>query len=448
MAHRRNCKFNKMNIGSPPPNFERASSRLILRKETDPTVITMKLFISTLLSLLFAAVSAEAQNLSGDSAVIAYLSEQGVPVTTNNMVTLLASGEEKFNDLLPLIASARDYIHLEYFNFRNDSIAGLLFEALAERAEHGVEVRALFDDFGNMSNNRPLREKHLKKIRESGIEIHAFDPILFPYLNHIFHRDHRKIIVIDGTIAYVGGINIADYYIRGLPSVGEWRDMHLRIEGDAVDHLQNIFASIWNKVSKRKIDGNKYLRKHGKTRDKTVAIVDREPHKLPKLLRETYIRSIASARKLIRIVNPYFIPTRKIRNELTKALERGVKVEIMISAKSDVKFTPDGVFHVAHKLMKLGADVYVYESGFHHSKVMTIDSLFCTVGSANLDSRSLYCDYEVNAFVFDEQITGDLAAIFERDKARSFMLTQETWKKRSKWRRFVGSIAYMLYPFL
>jgi cardiolipin synthase len=380
--------------------------------------------------------------------VLQFLSGQNVPVTENNKVKLLNGGEEKFNDLFLSIEKAKHHVHLEYFNFRNDSIAGKLFDLLATKAKQGIEVRAIFDGFGNWSNNKPLKKKHLEKFRNDGIEIVPFDPLCFPIITHIFCRDHRKIVVIDGEIAYTGGINIADYYVNGLPEIGEWRDMHVRIEGSAVGYLQNIFLSIWNKTTGQEIDGNQYYPSHEDISGKTVAIIDRVPKKLPEQLEQTYLKSISSAKNRIQIVNPYFLPTPAIKKELKKAIERNVKIEIMISAKSDIKFTPDGVFHTVHKLMKKGADIYIYNSGFHHSKIMMVDDKFCTVGSANLDRRSLRHDYEVNAFIFDKEITNELTLIFENDKEKSTKMTPEVWKKRSAWRRFVGWIAYGLSPFL
>ena len=197
--------------------------------------------------------------LSSDKLVLNILKEQGIPITDNNQIKLLKSGEEKFIDLFQAIREAKHHIHLEYFNFRNDSIANALFDLLAEKAKEGVEVRALFDAFGNWSNNQPLKKKHLKAIRDKGIEIVKFDPITFPYINHAAHRDHRKIVVIDGKIGYTGGMNIADYYIHGLPDLGQWRDMHMRIEGPAVNDLQEIFLGIWNKETKQNIGGKEYF---------------------------------------------------------------------------------------------------------------------------------------------------------------------------------------------
>ncbi len=403
------------------------------------------------LTVLFSLLSLSVSRAQSDSTVIRYLEDKGIAVTHNTDIKLLKSGEEKFIDLFEAIRQAKHHIHLEYFNFRNDSIANTLFELLGEKAKEGVEVRALFDAFGNMSNNRPLKKEHLKAIRESGIEIVKFDPIRFPYINHVFHRDHRKIVVIDGKVGYTGGMNIADYYIEGLPEIGDWRDMHVRIEGDAVSELQDIFLAIWNKSAKQDVGGAAYypLRSDSIAEGSlNVAIVDRIPRKLPKIMREVYIASIDAAEEKIQIINPYFTPTSSIKKAIKRALKRGIEVEIMIPGKSDIKFTPDAAFYIANRLRKKGAEIYVFNGGFHHSKVMMVDSLFCTVGSTNLNSRSLRFDYEVNAFIFDPTTTHELNALFNEDKLDSTLLTKEEYKKRSAWKRFVGWFAHLFTPFL
>ena len=192
------------------------------------------------------------------------LQKDGVVFTHNNSVTLLTSGQEKFDDMFEAIKQAKSSVHLEYFNFRNDCIASALFDLLRIKAKEGVEVRALFDGFGNDSNNRPLKRKHVEALRSDGIEIFEFDPVRFPWVNHVFTRDHRKIVVIDGNVAYTGGMNVADYYIKGTEQVGEWRDMHCRIEGGAVSQLQMIFLRIWNKVTEQNVWGPKYFRVYDK----------------------------------------------------------------------------------------------------------------------------------------------------------------------------------------
>lgn len=415
------------------------------------------LFVLTLVagSVRAGGICKDSLDLDSTSraALISFMAERDIPVTRNSELVLLKSGHDKFIDLFEEIRQARHHIHLEYFNFRNDSIANALFDLLGEKAKQGVEVRAMFDAFGNMSNNRPLKKEHLAAIRAKGIEIVKFDPFKFPYINHALHRDHRKIVVIDGKVGYTGGMNIANYYIEGLPEIGDWRDMHLRVEGEAVSELQDIFLSMWNKSTRQNIGGAEYypLRAdsagadHGQVE---VSIVDRVPRKTPKIMRQVYIASLDAAKKKVQIINPYFAPTSSVHKAIKRALKRGVEVEIMIPGKSDIPFTPNAAFYISNQLRKQGAEVYIYNEGFHHSKVMMVDSLFCTVGSTNLNSRSLRYDYEVNAFIFDGKTTGELMDMFEQDKLDSTLLTREEYKKRSAWNRFVGWFAHLLTPFL
>ena len=386
-----------------------------------------------------------------DTLAMQCLREMGAPVTDNNKVKLLLTGHDKFVDLFEAIRQARHHIHLEYFNFRNDSIANALFDLLAEKAAEGVEVRAMFDAFGNWSNNQPLKNCHIDSIRSRGIDLVKFDPITFPYVNHALHRDHRKIVVIDGRIGYTGGMNIADYYINGLPKIGQWRDIHVRIEGDAARYLQGIFLTMWNRETGQHIGGPEYFPDIPQWPDSVaqrIAIVDRTPKETPRSISHAYAACLNSAEGHVQIVNPYFVPTKSIRKAIKEALRLGKQVEIMIPAVSDISFTPDAALYVAHKLAKKGAKIYLYNGGFHHSKVMMVDGKFCTVGTANLNSRSLRYDYETNAFIFAPRTTQELNAMFECDKRNSTLLTSEYWKKRSAWKKFVGWFGNLLTPFL
>lgn len=411
--------------------------------------------------LLFFTCNVCAQ--TSDSLIVENLRNEGITFSHNNSVTLLMSGQEKFDDMFQAIRQARSSVHLEYFNFRNDSIASLLFRLLAQKAKEGVEVRALFDGFGNDSNNRPLKRKHLKQMRSVGIEIYEFDPVNFPWVNHVFHRDHRKIVVIDGKIAYTGGMNVADYYINGTEVVGEWRDMHCRIEGDEVNTLQKIFLRMWNKVTGQNVYGAKYYRGyHGAdyitglkpdtcctAGKKMVGIINREPRVTNKIIRKFYTDAINEAKDSIKLVNPYLTLNNTLKRALRNAVKRGVKVEIMVSAHSDIPLTPDCVFYNVHNLMQHGVDVWIYKKGFHHTKIIMVDGRFCTVGSANLNARSLNFDYEENAVIIDPCTTKELNDMFERDKAESFKLTEETWDEwRTPWQKFVGWFASLLTPFL
>ena len=400
---------------------------------------------------------------TSDSLIVKELRSEGVSFSKTNTVTLLLTGQEKFDDLFTAIKQAKSSIHLEYFNFRNDSIANQLFNLLADKVKEGVEVRALFDAFGNMSNNKPLRKKELKDLRERGIEIYEFDPIRFPWINHVFARDHRKIVVIDGSVAYTGGMNVADYYINGTKVVGEWHDMHCRIEGDEVNTLQNIFIKIWNKVTKQHLSGAKYYRADrpnttfvdlkrptvNSLNNMMVGIINREPRTSNAIIRKFYTTAIDVAKDSIQIINPYFTLNRAIKKAIKRAVKRGVKVDIMLSVRSDIPLTPDCGFYNAHQLMKRGCNIWMYIPGFHHTKVIMVDGLFCTVGSANLNSRSLNFDYEANAVIVNKEVTQGLCNLFNAEKKESFLLTPKKWNDmRTPWKKFVGWFAHLLAPVL
>lgn len=432
--------------------------------------------MATVCCLALAAVTATARPLTdtttvrarttterADTAVVRDLRSQGITFSSDNTVTLLMSGREKFDDMFRAIRQARSSVHLEYFNFRNDSIASLLFDILAEKAAQGVEVRAIFDGFGNDSNNQPLRKSHLKNLRERGIDIVEYDPVDFPWVNHVWHRDHRKIVIIDGVIAYTGGMNVADYYINGTEVVGSWRDMHCRIEGEEVNTLQAIFLKIWNGTTHQNIHGSQYYRAYS-TPDyfeglkpdtsatagsKTVGIVNREPRTTNGIIRRFYTSAIDNARDSIKLVNPYLTLNHSLKRSLRRAVKRGVDVQIMVSSKSDIPLTPDCVFYNVHRLMKHGAKVWIYDKGFHHTKIIMVDGQLCTVGSANLNARSLRFDYEENAVIVDPYTTRELNDMFERDKADSFRLTEERWDEwRTPWQKLRGWVAHLLAPWL
>lgn len=398
--------------------------------------------------LPLSVIKADNGTLTSDSMLVNNLRNEGISFSHDNSVHLLMDGKQKFDDMFEAIRQARHSVHLEYFNFRNDSIASLLFDILAEKASQGVEVRALYDAFGNFSNNKPLKKRHIKDLRNRGIQIYEFDPLSFPWLNHIFGRDHRKIVVIDGEIAYTGGMNVADYYIHGTPAVGEWRDMHCRIEGSTVNELQDIFLRSWKRVTGEDISGEQYFQAKS-SGDMMCGIVNREPHRTPKAVRQFYLHALNTAQDTIRIVNPYFTLIPSVRKAIVNAVNRGVNVQIMIAEPSDIPLTPDCVFYNANKLQKKGCEVWVYQPGFHHTKIIMVDNNFCTVGSTNLDARSLRCDYEENVAIIDKRVTKQLTDMFESDKQKSFKLTQGVYKKwRTPWQRFRGWFAHLISPFL
>ncbi len=408
-------------------------------------IMLAKTRIFPLLTFLFVSISLSAQS---DVFEQQFLKSRNIEITEGNFVKLLKSGKDKFADLFESVRNAKSFIHLEYFNFRNDSIARLLYHELALKVAEGVEVRAMYDAFGNCSNNQPVERHMHDSISALGIKLVKFDPITFPWVNHIIPRDHRKIVVIDGKIGYTGGMNVADYYINGLEGIGPWRDMHMHIEGPAVELLHRIFCRMWQESTGESLTGEKYFPEQKKRGNSKVAVVDRHPGETNKSMRELYVSMLDNAHSKVLLVNPYFVPTKSVRDALKRCIDRGVDVEIMLSEKSDIPLTPDASHYVGRKMQKRGAKVFMFHGGFHHSKIMMVDDKFCTVGSTNLDSRSLRCDYEVNTVIFDEYITAELSRMFENDKKNCVPMNTDYWKQKTHWKRFVGWFGNLLTPVL
>ena len=372
----------------------------------------------------------------------------GLSIYENNQIRILPTAEIKFRDLFQAVEQAEKYIYLDYFKFQQDSICGELLERLRRKAREGVEVRILFDSFGNKSSDLPLSDTLQARIREAGIQIAAFDPVRFPWINHLLHRNHHKIAVIDGKVVYTGGMNVADYYLHGKPKVGKWRDMHIRMSGPIVEAYEELFWKMWAAPKKSSPRGERLSSlpsSSGERLGVEVAFASRWPKETPGIMRQAYCAAIDNAEHQVQIVNPYAMLFGEVRAALRRALERGVRVQFMVSTKSDGKVNDDVIGLEMHKLMKRGAEVYYYESGFHHSKIMMIDSLFCTVGTTNLDARSLCFDYEVNAFIFDPATTAELQRIFADDVANHCtLLTPEVWSERFPLKRRIRSRCFAI----
>jgi len=418
-------------------------------------------------SILLFIISgiAFAQQGRSDSAVVSFLRENfDVRFSGNNSVVFFKTGQEKFDDLFKAVKQAKKSIHMEYFNFRNDSISALLFDLLAEKAAEGVEVRALYDGFGNCSNDRPLKQHHLDSLHRRGIQIKEFDRLAFPFFQNSFFRDHRKVVVIDGLIAYTGGMNVADYYVVGKPEFGAWRDLHCRIEGDAVAELQKVFMDFWNDVMDDNLQGTQYYPGERRAQDyfmglkedttssagsKVIGVVNRIPRQSPRIMEQTFIEILDNAQHRVQLINPYFTLTPKVVRAFKRALKRGVKMEIMVSAACDIPVTPNVTEYYCNEFAQLGADIYVFHGGFHHSKVMMVDDSFLFLGSANLNGRSLKMDYECNVLIADPAATQAMQSIFEQDKAEQCtLMTPADYRKKPKMRRFWNWLYHLSSPIL
>lgn len=380
------------------------------------------------LSLLFVVTMAIGQTSSETAQ--RQLCEQGNASYDGNDIRFLGSAAEKYETMFRDISEARRFIHLEYFRVRCDSVGSQLLQLLVQKAREGVEVRLLIDGYGNSRNAYPLTPSLLDSLQREGIQTGIFDSFRFPWVNHIHHRDHRKIVVVDGKRVYTGGMNVGDYYLTGTARSGPWRDMHVCLEGAVVDGYESVFARMWEKVTGEHLDSLRYSSGGALSGGKRMVLVNREPGKTSKRMRKAYRESIDAAQREIRIVNPYPTNVRMVRRALKRALRRGVRVRVMASANSDIPIVPDVVAIELRKLARKGCEVYYYEGGFHHSKLMTVDGEFCTVGTANLDGRSMRHDYEVNVFVFDKATTQQLDSLFDRDLKQSTLFVPQDFRKR------------------
>lgn len=360
--------------------------------------------------------------------------EYGFPRYMHCSMKILPGAKIKFHDIEQSISQAKHYIHIEYYKWYNDSIGRHMLDELVKAYNRGVKVRILYDAFGCSGKDPNVTTEFINHYRSLGINLVGFDPMRFPYINHALHRMHRKMVVIDGRMVYTGGLNVADYYIHGKPEIGKWSDMHARLEGPIVQEYQRLFADMWYKETGEYLDSLAYRSPDWHLNDELqdgyeAFVVDREPGKKSARIRQSYISCLDNAQKRIRIINPYVILVGSVRKALRRCIERGVEVEILLGHKGDNLISEVGTAREIFNLARRGAKVWLCKECFHHDKVMIVDDSLCTVGTANLDARSLSFDYEVNAYYFSPEYCRQLNEYFNLHINSSVMLTENNWKE-------------------
>lgn len=358
----------------------------------------------------------------------------GFPRYEHCSMKILPGAKVKFQDLEPAISKAKHYIHIEYYKWYNDSIGRHILDELVRAAQRGVKVRILYDAFGCSGEEPDVNDDFIAHYRSLGLDLVGWDPMRFPYINHALHRLHRKMVVIDGRMVYTGGLNIADYYIHGKPEIGKWADMHARLEGPIVDEYQRLFADMWYKETGEYLDSLAYRSPEAHLYDKLkegyeAFVVDREPGKKSARIRQSYISCLDNAQERVRIINPYVILVSSVRKALRRCIERGVEVEILLGHKGDNLISEVSTAREIYNLARRGAKVWLCKECFHHDKVMIVDDELCTVGTANLDARSLSFDYEVNAYFFSPEYCRQLNEYFNQHLCSAVMLTDQNWKE-------------------
>lgn len=376
-----------------------------------------------------------------------HLRNNNAVLTQDNDVQVFNDGHEKFEALIKDLESAKHHIHFQYYILRLDNLGTRILNVLIQKAKQGVQVRILYDDMGS----RNLRKRHFKELIDLGGQVEAFFPSILPLINpRLNYRNHRKIVVVDGRIGYIGGFNVGDEYLGLNKKFGYWRDTHLRIEGSALHPLQRRFILDWNQASaNHKITYSDFyfpiIPQKGTV---GMQIVSSGPDSEWEQIKDGYLKMISSAKKYIYIQTPYFIPDVSFLDALRIACLSGVDVRIMIPNKPDHMFVFWATYTNVGSLLKAGAKVYMYENGFIHTKQIVVDDRVSTVGTANIDVRSFKLNFEINAFIYDRAKSHELAEMFEQDLLLSTELTYEIYNKRSVIIRMKESIANLISPIL
>ena len=365
-------------------------------------------------------------------------------LTLYNSVDILQTGKKTFESILKAIDDAKSSIHLEFYIIENDEIGNLIKDKLVVKAKEGVEVRLIYDDVGSWS----LPKRFIKELVNAGAEAYPFMKVNFPLLtSKVNYRNHRKIIVVDGRVAFMGGMNIADRYLKGDSTLGTWFDTVLRIEGEAVRTLQVIFLVDWFFVSRIIIsDRDKYFPEYSVNTQHALQVTASGPDSDWASIMQAFFVAITKAKKHIYIASPYFIPNESILTALKTASLSGVDVRIMLPGKSDSTVVYWSSMSYVSELLKAGIKVYLFQGGFNHSKILMIDGSFASVGSANMDIRSFEDNFELLTMVYDKELTIQLENQYLKDLRRSKKINLKYWESRSLKQNFKESLARLFSP--
>jgi cardiolipin synthase A/B len=367
-------------------------------------------------------------------------------VTTGNDLDIFCDGQTKFKSLFEDIRKARKEIHIQYFIIQPDSLGKKLRDELTQKAREGVKVRLLYDEIGSKKISRSF----FRELILSGGEVEVFFPSILKLINfRINNRNHRKLCIIDGKVAYIGGFNVGNEYLGLDNKFGYWRDTHLRIVGEAVNQIQGRFMLDWNYTAKQKLDLEQFLltvEKHDT--NIPIQIIASGPNSETEHIKNMFIKLIMTAKRSVYIQTPYFVPDTSFMDACKMALLSGVDVRIMFPNKPDHPFVKWASGFYSGELLRYGAKILLYDNGFMHAKTIVVDEEVASVGTANIDTRSFHLNFEVNAVVYDKKVAQQLANEFFQDSKKSTEITIEIYQERSKLIRIKEAISRLLSPIL
>jgi len=369
------------------------------------------------------------------------------PLTANNEVKLLLNGEEKFPEVFKALEEAKHHIHIIYYIFENDRIGNQLKDILIRKAREGVEVRFIYDDFGSSS----IRKKLVPELIEAGVKAYPFYRIYFLLLaNRFNYRNHRKIIIIDGDIAFTGGINVSDEYINNNGNAVYWRDTHVAIKGAAAWYLQYLFIADYNFCADEKLEPSREYFPSAQLSpgNATVQIAASGPDSETPTILLSILKAIGLASKEVLITTPYFIPGESLLDALIATTLSGISIKLLVPAKSDSRLIDAAARSYYKELLDCGVEIYLYRKGFIHSKTMVVDGELSIIGSANMDYRSFELNFEVNAVIYDQETGKRMQDIFYEDLQHATRLDPERWTRRRFYKQLPEKLCRLLSPLL
>ncbi|MFC5472196.1 cardiolipin synthase [Cohnella suwonensis] len=372
-----------------------------------------------------------------------------LPITGRNRSEVYSNGMDTYRTMFEEIARAKHHIHLSSYIVRDDEVGQKFKAILLEKARQGVKVKLLYDGIGSIK----LRNSYVRSLKEGGVECACFYPLRPTFMKkRMNYRNHRKIMVVDGKVGFVGGINVGDEYVGRHPRLGYWRDTHLKLEGDSVYWLQAVFLKDWETAAREKTslpDDPSYFPQHqGCDGAEAVQIVPAGPNRKGDAIHDSVFAMARAARRRIWITTPYFIPSPSLAMVLHDAAASGIDVRIIIPYVPDTWLVHYATLSYAEEMMRSGVRVWQYTKGFIHAKSLVVDDLVAVVGSANMDLRSFYSNFEINAHLFDPSAISRVEQHFLQDLKDAEELNLQRFLKRPRKQKFREAMARILSPLL
>jgi cardiolipin synthase len=354
------------------------------------------------------------------------------PVRWANRVELLLNGEQIFPAQVAAIRSAQKTFTYAQYVYETGPPAQALLKAMSERCQAGVHGHVLVDGVGSLAMPAESREI----LERAGCEFAVFRPVDLPSIGELNHRNHRRILVVDGQIGFTGGSGASSKWMGNGRREGYWRQTDVRIEGHVVTDLQAAFAENWLEATGRALGGTGYFPRQDRRGDVLAQIVRSSPERGSLSMYTMYLFAISAAQRVIYLTNPYFVPDAGIANALLDARARGVRIVLLLPGDIDHEIVEAASRAGFGRLLDAGVQIYEYQAGLLHAKTMTIDGQWAMVGSANLDNRSLALNDEISLIAYDREVAGRLQNIFEEDLRHARAVDPQAWRTRSLWKRF------------